>query len=250
MPETPDPWIESFRQTAVGWLLGGAVPADLPPALLLPMENPDVYDPGWIAEEASELQQCGSVSLATVAGRCIAVSAPKFGAPAVAMAVDVFAEAGFRAVVGIGFCGGLQPEVGCGDLILPCSAIRDEGVSRHYAEADRPAQCSERAAVVARRCAEGLGLAVRTGFVWTTDGILRETRDKVEQYHSIGCLGVDMETAALYTVASVTGLDALAVLVASDNVYQCRRTDPDRLREGWSRARQLGLAVCRELSGL
>ncbi len=244
-----DPWIESFRETATGWLLGPDVPLDrLPPAVLLPMENPDVYDAEWLSEHATDLEQCGTLTLGTVTGTRIAFSSPKFGAPAVAMAVDVFAKAGLKAVVGVGFCGGLQPDVQCGDLILPCSALRDEGASHHYAEADRPAECSERAAVAARACAERLGTALRTGPVWTTDGILRETREKVERYHTVGCVGVDMETAALYTVASVMGIDAAAVLVASDNVYDCRQAEPRRLQEGWRSAAALAVALCRELA--
>ena len=248
MRRNDDPWIESFRQTAAGWLLGESPPDPIPRAVFLPMENPDVYDAGWIAGHAADLETCGTLTLGLVNGRRIAFSSPKFGAPAVAMAVDVFAKAGFRSVVGVGFCGGLQSDVQCGELILPCSAVREEGASRHYAEEERPAECSERAAIVARECAERLGIALRTGPVWTTDGILRETREKVERYHSFGCLGVDMETAALYTVASVTNLRAAAILVASDNVYECMQADLDRLREGWRSAAALGVALSRELA--
>lgn len=244
-----DAWVESFRETACGWLLGAFPPAvSLPNAVVLPMENPDVYDPGWIGEHADDLATCGTVTLGTVAGARVAFSSPKFGGPAVAMAVDVFAKAGLKSIVGIGFCGGLQPDVKCGELVLPCSAVRDEGVSQNYAPPDQPATCSARAAEVVKACAAELGTDLRLGPVWTTDGILRETRDKVEQYHSLGCLGVDMETAALYTVASVMGIDAAAILVASDNVYERSQTDLGRLRHGWRGAAKLAVNAARALS--
>ncbi|HUU54487.1 MAG TPA: hypothetical protein VMY87_06150 [Armatimonadota bacterium] len=243
MPNTPDPWLESFRATALGWLLGPDPPLDrLPSVVFLPMENPDVYDPAWIADHAADLQQCGTLTLATVDGTRLAFSSPKFGAPAVAMAVDVFTKAGIKAVVGVGFCGALQPDVECGDLILPTSALRDEGASRHYAPGDDPAACSSRAAGIAMTAAEEAGLALRSGPIVTTDGILRETRDKVERWHAEGRLGVDMETAALYTVASTFGLDAIALLIASDNVYLRKQTDLSRLRAGWQSATGLALA--------
>jgi len=245
----PDPWIESFRETAVGWLLGSeAAPGRLPKVVLLPMENPDVYDDGWIKESASDLEACGTLTVATVGGSRIAFSSPKFGAPAVAMAVDVFAKAGFQAVVGVGFCGGLQSEVKCGDLVLPSAALREEGASHQYASADHAAACSPTALELALQCADKLDLAVKTGAICTTDGILRETRDKVERWHDAGCLGVDMETAALYTVASAMGMDAVAILIASDNVYQREQTDLDRLREGWRSATRLALEVCGQLA--
>jgi purine-nucleoside phosphorylase len=100
-----------------------------------------------------------------------------------------------------------------------------------------------------KACAAESGIDLRLGPVWTTDGILRETRDKVERHHSLGCVGVDMETAALYTVASTMGIDAVAILVASDNVCECRQTDLDRLRGGWRRAAALVVRAARALGG-
>jgi uridine phosphorylase len=249
MNDTPDPWVESFRETAVSWLLGPDPPRDrLPVAVLLPMENPDVYDPAWIADRAADGETCGTLTLAAVEGARIAFSSPKFGAPAVAMAVDVFAKAGFKAVVGVGFCGGLQSEVECGDLILAVSAARGDGASRCYAPPGYPATASSPALEAAVSSAQQNGIAVKTGLIVTTDGILRETRDKVEGWHNSGCLGVDMETAALYTVASVFGLDAIAILIASDNVWDRRQTDLPRLRQGWQAATTLALHTCAALS--
>jgi uridine phosphorylase len=243
-----DAWVEAFRETAVGWLLG---PEDsrtgLPDVIVLPMENPDVYDPTWIDEHARDLEQVRTLTLATVGDTRVAFSSPKFGAPAVAMATDVFAKAGFSAIVGLGFCGGLQPDLKCGELVLPCSAVRDEGASHNYAPADHPAQCSAKAAEAVKACAVEIGIDLRFGPVWMTDGILRETRDKVERHHSFGCLGVDMETAALYTVASAMEIDAVAILVVSDNVYECIQTDLGRLRGGWRRAAELVVKAARAL---
>ena len=244
-----DTWIESFRETAVGWLLGPEPPLGrLPKVALLPMENPDVYEASWIEDCASDLERCGTLTLGTVEGARIAFSAPKFGAPAVAMAVDVFAKVGFKAVVGVGFCGGLQPEVACGELILPISAARGEGASHCYAARGYPAAASPRGLEAAAQCAQQNAIAVKKGLLVTTDGILRETRDKVERWHNSGCVGVDMETAALYTVASVSGLDAVAILVASDNVYLRRQADLERLRRGWTSAARLAVHICRALS--
>lgn len=249
MTDTPDPWIESFRETAMGWLLGPDPPLGrLPKVVLLPMENPDVYDGAWIAENATDVERCGTLALGSVNDTRITFSSPKFSAPAVAMAVDVFAKAGFQAVVGVGFCGGLQPEVECGDLILPISAARGEGASHCYATRGYPAAASPRGLKAAAQCAQQNAIAVKKGLLVTTDGILRETRDKVERWHNSGCVGVDMETAALYTVASVSGLDAVAILVASDNVYLQRQADLDRLRAGWRSATKLALDICCQLA--
>lgn len=240
-----DPWLESFRETAVSWLLGpSAQLGQLPRVVLLPMENPDVYDPSWIESCATIVGRQGTLTIGEALGVRVAFSSPKFGAPAVAMAVDVFAKAGLKAVVGVGFCGGLRPEIRCGDLMVPFAAVRGEGASRAYVADTYPAVCSPHAFEVATKCARHNGLGVTSGVVWSTDGILRETRDQVERWHEAGLLGVDMETAALYTVASLRGMEAIAILVASDNVYQRRQADLGRLRDGWRSAAKLAVEVC------
>jgi len=164
------------------------------------------------------------------------------------MAVDLFAEAGFQSVVAVGFCGGLRSEVSCGDLILPHAAVRGDGASKTYVPESYPAACSPTALAAALRCAAEGDQQLKTGVIWSTDGILRETRDQVERWHDAGCLGVDMETSALYTVASVHGINAVAILVASDNVFECKHTDLNYLRRGWQAATGLAVAICTDLA--
>lgn len=52
---------------------------------------------------------------------------PKFGAPAAALAVDLLAGRGVREVLGIGFCGGVDPALRCGDLFVPEAAVSSDG---------------------------------------------------------------------------------------------------------------------------
>ena len=56
--------------------------------------------------------------------------------------------------------------------------------------------------------------------MWTTDAPYRESREKVWELAAKGVLGVDMEFAALNTVASFRKIELAAVLIVSDELWQ------------------------------
>ncbi len=56
------------------------------------------------------------------------------------------------------------------------------------------------------------------GCVWTTDALLRETRDMVEAKRTEGACAVDMVSSALLTIAQLNKVQAGAILAVSDNV--------------------------------
>ncbi len=61
-------------------------------------------------------------------------------------------------------------------------------------------------------------MSVHEGRVWSTDAPFRETVKKVIHYQQAGALAVDMETSALFTVASFRGILMAVALVVSDEL--------------------------------
>jgi len=57
-----------------------------------------------------------------------------------------------------------------------------------------------------------------TGTTWTTDGLYRETRAKVERRVAEGCLCVEMEAAAFFAVAAFRGVAFGQLLYAGDDL--------------------------------
>ena len=58
----------------------------------------------------------------------------------------------------------------------------------------------------------------RSGKIWTTDAVYRETREKVERYQKQGVLAVEMEISALFSVAQFRQVELGAMLVVSDEL--------------------------------
>jgi uridine phosphorylase len=146
------------------------------------------------------------------------------GAPCAAMALEELIAFGVQEAICWGYCGSLQDDIGVGHVVLPSSAIREEGTSYHYlpevAEATPDQLVQQRLSVSLAR--EGLGC--HQGPIWTTDAPYRETREKVCRYRNAGILAVDMEMAALFAVARVRGISLGAALLVSDRVSD----------EGWT----------------
>ena len=117
-----------------------------------------------------------------------------------------------------GSAGGLAPEITTGKYVIPTEAYRDEGMSYHYAppadyitirNADRIAQLFGNAHIPFVK-----------GRVWTTDALYMETREKVAQRKSEGCIAVEMELAGVQAVCDYYGFELYDLLVTGDVVDQ------------------------------
>ena len=141
-----------------------------------------------------------------------------YGAPGAAIVLEELIAFGATRFVNLGIAGALPNEVAFGDLVLCTKALRDEGVSHHYAAAQRFAHSS-----VVLRQALGDTLTRRgqdfvEGPVWTIDALFRETREEAQRYRDEGIVAVDMETAALLVIAASYDVDLAALFVISDHL--------------------------------
>jgi uridine phosphorylase len=160
------------------------------------------------------------------------------GAPVIAGLADEFAALGVRQFVLIGMAGGLQPELTTGSLVISTSVIRGEGVSRHYLPPHPTVDSSED---MVRELSEVLTKHSHShtlGTTWTTDAPFRELRKDVLEHQSKGVLVVDMEAAAMLSVAKANQLPALAAFSIADQLSNGHWRMADDLRSA-----QKGLSV-------
>jgi uridine phosphorylase len=149
----------------------------------------------------------------------IILAGPAPGAPYAVMVLEKLIALGVQTVLALGWCGSLRPEVRIGDLVIPETALSEEGTSGHYPLVEpepRPAADLCRAM---QNCLTAAGEAYYVGKVWTTDAIYRETGAKVKAYGSQGILAVEMEISALFTVARFRDVALAGLLVVSDELF-------------------------------
>lgn len=150
-------------------------------------------------------------------GRPTAVLHPGVGAPAAAIALERVAAAGVDTVIVCGGAGSLVPTT-LGHVIVPTSAVRDEGTSFHYAPATPTIDVDPTAVDVITGLLHERDIPHLTGPTWTTDAPYRETRTRVNARRAQGCLTVEMEVAALLAVARFRGIRLAAILYAGDDL--------------------------------
>lgn len=150
---------------------------------------------------------------------------PVIGAPYAAMIVETLGVWGVFQIVFVGWCGAVATHVRAGDLIVPETAMVDEGTSGHYCDPSCRVSFPNRSlSRNLRKVLTDQGALFHTGPIWTTDAIFRETVEKVRHYQDAGALAVEMELSAVFTVAAFREIAAAGILAVSDEVsdYQWR----------------------------
>ena len=117
-------------------------------------------------------------------------------------------------VVSAGVCGGLDPALRVGDLVLPDAVINDGGVRLPVTASD-----TQRAA------AKGVAHA-RTGVLATVSQAVATPEAKTALHAATGAVAVDMESATILEAAVAHGCSSLVVRAVSDDA---RETLPDEL---------------------
>ncbi len=148
----------------------------------------------------------------------VTVVGPAPGAPYAVMVLEKLIVLGGRWFVACGWCGSLRPEVRIGDLVLPTLAYSEEGTSRHYPPPSGGPRPDPGLTAALIRELQAQGLEYHQGEIWTTDAIYRETKRKVKEYGALGRLAVEMELAALFTVADYRQVALAGLLVVSDEL--------------------------------
>jgi uridine phosphorylase/8-oxo-dGTP pyrophosphatase MutT (NUDIX family) len=148
----------------------------------------------------------------------VALVHPGLGAPLAAIILEELIALGCRAFVACGGAGVLDKEVAPGRLIVPTSAVRDEGTSYHYLPPAREVTINAQAVNAIATTLTAAGVPFQLSKTWTTDAVYRETSRRVAARIAEGCLTVEMEAAALAAVAQFRGVPLGIVLYAGDDV--------------------------------
>lgn len=135
-------------------------------------------------------------------GEAIGIVGHAVGAPFAVLVAEQLFAAGCRFLVSVTSSGRIVPKDDPPYFVLVDRALRDEGTSHHYERPGRYATLDsslrERVAATCR----SVSRPVYTGATWTTDAPFRETETAIDRARSEGVLAVEMEAAALYTVAA------------------------------------------------
>lgn len=145
------------------------------------------------------------------------------GGPSASIAIEELAKVGVKTFIRIGTCGGMQMEIKPGDLVIVNGAIRMEGTSKEYLPIEFPAVPDYNVLSEIKAAADELGMPNHVGIVQCKDSFYgqhepdsmpvgEELKYKWNAWIKGGALASEMESAALFTIASTRRLHAGALM--------------------------------------
>ena len=146
-------------------------------------------------------------------GEKVSVTSTGIGGPSASIAMEELVKCGADTFIRIGTCGGIDLDVKGGDVVVATGAIRMEGTSKEYAPIEFPAVANLEVANALVYAAKKLGHTYHTGVVQCKDAfygqhdpevmpVSYELLNKWEAWKRLGTKASEMESAALFIVAS------------------------------------------------
>ncbi len=151
-------------------------------------------------------------------GKKIALFNPGVGAPLATGFLEEIISLGGRKFIACGGAGVLDRKISVGHLLVPISAVRDEGTSYHYLPPGREIGANPSALSTLTNTLTNHNIKYLLTKTWTTDAFYRETKEKIKLRQLEGCLAVEMEASALFAVAEFRGVPLAELLYAADDV--------------------------------
>lgn len=161
-------------------------------------------------------------------GEKVSVTSTGIGGPSASIAMEELVRCGAETFIRVGTCGGIDLNVKGGDLVIATGAIRMEGTSREYAPIEFPAVADFRIVNALVQAAKTAKVSYHVGVVQCKDAfygqhepekmpIRYELINKWEAWKQLGCLGSEMESAALFIVAAHLKVRCGTVLLVMGN---------------------------------
>ncbi|WP_334105012.1 uridine phosphorylase [Muricomes intestini] len=158
----------------------------------------------------------------------VSVTSTGIGGPSAAIAMEELVMSGADTFIRIGTSGGMDINVKSGDLVIANGAIRMEGTSKEYAPIEYPAVPDFDVTNALVRAAKKLEKPYHVGVVQCKDSFYGqhspetkpvgyELMSKWDAWVKLGCKASEMESAALFIVASYLKARAGSVFLVLAN---------------------------------
>lgn len=229
-----------------------------PSSVIEPMDVPEHCVVCFFPEVIAKICQDGKTSVITehkwedgahlfyelqVGEKRLAFFHPGVGAPVAAGMLETAIALGCKKFIACGGAGVLDRDIALGHIIIPSSAVRDEGASYHYLPPSREVKASPQGIAAIERTLKKHGYDYIVSKTWTTDAPYRETPAKVQLRRSEGCLTVEMEAASFFAVAQFRDVIFAQMLYGGDDVSGDEWDSRDWDKQGSVRERLFWLAA-------
>lgn len=150
-------------------------------------------------------------------GEKVSVTSTGIGGPSASIAMEELVQVGADTFIRVGTCGGIDIDVKGGDIVVATGAVRMEGTSKEYAPIEFPAVANIEVVNALMNACKEKGVTFHAGIVQCKDSfygqhspermpVSYELLNKWEAWKRLGVKASEMESAALFVVASHLGV--------------------------------------------
>ncbi|CAB0534888.1 purine-nucleoside phosphorylase [Corynebacterium diphtheriae] len=151
-----------------------------------------------------------------------------------------------RNVIRVGSIGAMQKDIDLYEIIVAASASTDSNFLEQY---NLPGTYAPTASWTLLKAfmdeADRKGKKVYVGNILSSDVFYNADSTVNERWARMGVLGVEMESAALYSIAAYAGANALGVFTVSDNLFTGARTTAEERESAFTDMMELALPLAR-----
>ena len=182
----------------------------------------------------------------TYKGKRVSVQGTGMGVPSIGIyAYELMNEYKVKRAIRVGTCGSMQESVKLRDVIIATTAHTDSSINANRFPGISYAPSASFSLVrAALEEADKSGMQVHCGPIYTSDCFYsdkgKENTDLLARY---GTLGVEMETAELYTLAARFGVEALTLLTVSDSLVTGELTSAEERQTTFNEMMKLALEI-------
>jgi purine-nucleoside phosphorylase len=225
----------------------GAQPGDIAERVLMPG---DPLRAKWIAETYLEDAKCYSQvrGMFGFTGRWqgvdVSIQGSGMGMPSASIyAHELINDYGVKTLIRVGSCGALTEDLQLRDVIAASGSATDSNMNRMRFDGliDYAPVADFGLLRTAVEVAERRNIPMRVGPIFAADAFYTDRPDLYEALADYGVLAVEMESAALYTIAMRYRARALTILTVSDNIKTGARSTSEEREQTFGQMVEIAL---------
>ena len=224
----------------------GAKVGDIAETVLLPG---DPKRAKWIAENFLENAVCytdirGMLGFTgTYKGKRISVQGTGMGIPSMSIYItELMKDYGVKTLIRVGSAGSYQEDVKIRDIVVALSTSTDSNINnRRFKGASFAPTVNFDLLSKVLKTAEEKNIKIKAGNILTSDEFYNDDPSYFKKWAEFGVLAVEMETAALYTLASKYKAKALSILTISDSLVSPEITSSEEREKTFNEMIELAL---------
>jgi len=178
-------------------------------------------------------------------GKRVSIQGTGMGIPSISIYVnELITNYKAKNLIRIGSCGSMQADIKIRDVILAMSASTDSHINKiRFNGMDYAPTANYNLLKRAHDIASEKDIALKIGSVLTSDTFYNDNPNSWKHWANYGILAVEMETAALYTLAAKFKVNALSILTVSDSLVTREETTSEERQKTFNQMVEVALEL-------